>query len=199
MHYISLEGKAENMLCHDDLLNQFSQDEPDIIVDENDPFVIFYTSGTTGVPRGAVYTHYRKLEEARTKILQAGIQPENIHVMILPLFHIGGWSHFWAFFYVGATNIIMPQRSFDPRATLQTLQDENATDIHIVPTHLVGMLALPDIDRYDLSRVKRIWYAASPMPLELLQRDRPIRSHLRTGLRPVGVRTRYFNPVNRMA
>jgi acyl-CoA synthetase (AMP-forming)/AMP-acid ligase II len=170
MHYISLEGKAEDMLCHDDLLNQFSQDEPDIIVDENDPFVIFYTSGTTGVPRGAVYTHYRKLEEARTKILQAGIQPENIHVMILPLFHIGGWSHFWAFFYVGATNIIMPQRSFDPRATLQTLQDEKATDIHIVPTHLVGMLALPDIDRYDLSRVKQIWYAASPMPLELLRK-----------------------------
>ena len=101
------------MLYHDDLLTQFPQDEPDIIVEEDDPFVIFYTSGTTGVPRGAIYTHYRKLEEARTKILQAGIQPENIHVMILPLFHIGGWSHFWAFFYVGATNIIMPQRSFD--------------------------------------------------------------------------------------
>lgn len=169
-HYISLEGKADSMLYHDDLLTRFPQDEPDIFVEEDDSFIIFYTSGTTGVPRGAVYTHYRKLEEARTKILQAGIQPENIHVMILPLFHIGGWSHFWAFFYMGATNIIMPQRSFDVKATLQTLQDEKATDIHIVPTHLVGMLALPDIDQYDLSRVKQIWYAASPMPLELLRK-----------------------------
>ena len=90
--------------------------------------------------------------------------------MILPLFHIGGWSHFWAFFYVGACNIIMPQRSFDPAATLRMLQDEQATDIHIVPTQLVGMLALPHIEQYDLSRVKRIWYAASPMPVELLRK-----------------------------
>lgn len=168
--YVALEKRMEDMHFHNDLLERFPVDEPDIFVDENDPFVIFYTSGTTGVPRGAVYTHYRKLEEARTKALQAGIQPENIHVMILPLFHIGGWSHFFAFYCMGATNVIMPQRSFDPKATLQALQDEKATDIHIVPTQLVGLLNIPDIDVYDLSRVKQIWYAASPMPLELLRK-----------------------------
>jgi acyl-CoA synthetase (AMP-forming)/AMP-acid ligase II len=90
--------------------------------------------------------------------------------MILPLFHIGGYSHFWAFFYVGGSNVIMPQRSFDPVATLQSIQEEKATDLHIVPTHLVTMLALPDVERYDLSSLKRIWYAASPMPAELLRR-----------------------------
>jgi acyl-CoA synthetase (AMP-forming)/AMP-acid ligase II len=64
----------------------------------------------------------------------------------------------------------MAQRSFDPAATLQAISDEAATDIHIVPTQLVAMLNVPDIERYDLSHVKRIWYAASPMPLELLRR-----------------------------
>ena len=63
--------------------------------------------------------------------------------MVLPLFHIGGYSHFWGFFYAGASNVIMNQRSFDPAATLETIQDEKATDIHIVPTQLVPMLALP--------------------------------------------------------
>jgi acyl-CoA synthetase (AMP-forming)/AMP-acid ligase II len=90
--------------------------------------------------------------------------------MILPLFHIGGYSHFWAFFYVGASNVIMQQRSFDPVATLQIIQDEKATDLHIVPTHLVTMLALPNVEKYDLSSLKCIWYAASPMPAELLRR-----------------------------
>lgn len=169
-HYISLERKTPGMLYHDNLLEQFPDEEPLPVVDENDFFIIFYTSGTTGVPRGAVYTHYRKLEEARTKALTVGLQPENKHIMILPLFHIGGWSHFWAFFCVGACNVIMSQRSFDAAATLRTLAEEEATDIHIVPTHLVGLLDVPGIDQYDLKKVKRIWYAASPMPLELLRK-----------------------------
>lgn len=168
--YISLECSAPGMRAHDEVLGDFSRNEPDIDVGEDDPFVIFYTSGTTGLPRGAVYTHYRKLEEARTKCLQTGLQPDNKHVMILPLFHIGGWSHFWAFFYVGAGNVIVEERSFDAKSVLRVLQDEKATDIHIVPTHLVGMLAVPDTDRFDLGNLKRMWYAASPMPVELLRR-----------------------------
>ena len=168
--YISLEGKANGMLDYQEFLAGFSEEEPPAGVEENAPFIIFYTSGTTGVPRGAIYTHYRKLEEARTKALTIGIQPEHKHVMILPLFHIGGWSHFWAFFCAGACNVIMPQRSFDAAATMRTLVEEQATDLHIVPTHLVGMLDVPDMERYDLTRLNRIWYAASPMPLELLRR-----------------------------
>jgi len=74
------------MRFHDDLLTAFPKEEPPAAIEESDPFIIFYTSGTTGVPRGAVYTHYRKLEEARTKALTIGLQPENKHIMILPLF-----------------------------------------------------------------------------------------------------------------
>jgi acyl-CoA synthetase (AMP-forming)/AMP-acid ligase II len=53
---------------------------------------------------------------------------------------------------------------------MQTLEDEQATDIHIVPTHLVSMLNVPEINSYDLTKLNRIWYAASPMPLELLRK-----------------------------
>lgn len=171
LHFISLGEETAGMTPYDPLLgSDVSKEEPNVIVSEDDPFIIFYTSGTTGRPRGAVYTHYRKLEEARTKALQAGFRPDNKHVMILPLFHIGGWSHFWSFFCVGASNVIMTNRSFSAAATLQALQDEKASDIHIVPTQLVDILALPDIDRYDVSSVTRIWYAASPMPVELLRK-----------------------------
>ncbi|MBN1106324.1 MAG: long-chain-fatty-acid--CoA ligase [Deltaproteobacteria bacterium] len=170
VHYIAVEQPAEGMISHNELITGFPTDEPDVDIQETDPFIIFYTSGTTGVPRGAVYTHIRKLEEARTKALLVGLKPHHKHIMILPLFHIGGWSHFWAFFYVGASNVIMAQRSFDPKATLRTLQDEEATDIHIVPTHLVGFLALPEVDKYNLRHLERMWYAASPMPVELLRK-----------------------------
>ena len=169
-HYIALEQRTPGLAFHNDLLASFSTEEPDVNVQESDPFIIFYTSGTTGLPRGALYTHARKLAEAQNKALQIGMKPDNRHIMILPLFHIGGWSHFWAFFYVGARNVIMAQRSFDPRAALEAIRDEGATDIHIVPTHLVGFLCVPGVEGYDLRNLKRIWYAASPMPLELLKK-----------------------------
>ena len=83
-HYIAVEKDAPGMESYAALTGAQTADEPDVSVAEDDPFIIFYTSGTTGVPRGAVYSHYRKLEEARTKVFQVGFQPENKHVMVLP-------------------------------------------------------------------------------------------------------------------
>jgi long-chain acyl-CoA synthetase len=169
-NYISLETSAPGMAFYDDQVSTRSEEEPDVLVKEEDPFLIFYTSGTTGTPRGALYTEGRNIKNTRTKTIELGLEVGDKHIMILPLFHIGGYSHFWCFFYVGGSNVIMPQRSFDPAATLQSVQEEKATDLHIVPTHLVSILTLPDIEKYDLSSLKRIWYAASPMPAELLRR-----------------------------
>ncbi len=169
-HFISFEGSAPNMIAYRDLLATHSREEPDIQVEEDDPLAIIYTSGTTGVPRGALYTQRRFLDDTRTLVIIMGLQPRDKHIQIMPLFHIGGGTHFRAFFYIGGTTVIMPQRSFDPAATLQVIQDEKATDIDIVATHLVAMLALPDLDKYDLSSLKRMWYAASPMPVEVLKR-----------------------------
>ncbi len=169
-NYISFESSGPNTISYYDLLSAHSEEEPDVLVKEEDPFLIFYTSGTTGTPRGALYTEGRNIENTRTKAIQMGVAIGDKHIMILPLFHIGGYSHFWAFFYVGASNVIMAQRSFDAEATLRAIEEEKATDVHIVPTQLVTILNLPDIEKYDLSHLKRIWYAASPMPVELLKR-----------------------------
>ena len=167
--YISLGEPFSAMVDYDTLLQTFPESEPDVFIEEDDPFVIFYTSGTTGVPRGALYNHGRSVEDHKANALHLRIGPDHKHVMIMPLFHIGGSSHFWSFFCVGASNVIMTQRSYDPAATLQTIQDEKATDIHIVPTHLVGMLGLPTND-YNLKSLTQILYAASPMPVELLRK-----------------------------
>jgi acyl-CoA synthetase (AMP-forming)/AMP-acid ligase II len=168
-HYISLEGSAPDMMPYKKILATHPSDEPETDVHRDDPYLIFYTSGTTGVPRGALYTHRRKLENTRIKALEIGVKASDKHIMVLPFFHIGGDSQVWPFFYVGACNVIMPQRSFDPVATLQIIQDEKATDIQIVPTQLVIMLSREDLQQYDLSSVKRIYYAASPMPVEVLR------------------------------
>jgi long-chain acyl-CoA synthetase len=169
-HYISFGEPAPDMLSHQALLATHPSNEPEVEVSKDDPYLIFYTSGTTGVPRGALYTHGRKLDNTRIKALEMGAKPGDKHIMVLPFFHIGGDSHVWPFFLVGGCNVIMPQRSFDPAAVLQAIQDEKATDIQIVPTQLNTILSRQDLKDYDLSSLNRIYYAASPMPVELLRK-----------------------------
>jgi long-chain acyl-CoA synthetase len=169
-HYISLEVSAPDMLLHGELLEADSSHEPDITVSKDDPVIIFYTSGTTGVPRGALYTHARKLDNTRIKALEMGTKEGDRHLMVLPFFHIGGDSHVWPFFIVGGCNVIMTQRSFDPGAVLQAIQEEKVTDMQVVPTQLNVLLAYQALGAYDLSTLSRIYYAASPMPVQLLRR-----------------------------
>jgi long-chain acyl-CoA synthetase len=168
--YIAVEQPAEGMTFHQDLLQKYSGTEPDADITPDDPVLIIYTSGTTGLPRGALYTHRRKLEDTRLFVYELSLTPGRREIMAIPLFHIAGASYLFAFLYGRGTNIIYPKRAFDPAETLKLIQEEAATDIHIVPTNLVGMLGLPDIDTYDLSSLKRVWYAGSPMPVEVLKK-----------------------------
>jgi acyl-CoA synthetase (AMP-forming)/AMP-acid ligase II len=70
---------------------------------------------------------------------------------------------------MGGCNVIMPI-SYALADALKIIVEEQITDVHIVPTQLVSLLNLPDIDQCDLHSLKRIWYAASPMPTEVLKR-----------------------------
>lgn len=168
-HFVSIEGSHGEMIAMKEMMEAAPSDEPEPEVRQNDPVFIFYTSGTTGVPRGALYTHIRKLNATRIKNLEMGIRAGDRQVQVLPLFHIGGDSHVWPFFCVGACNVIMPQRSFDPNDALRAIQDEKATDIQIVPPQLGAMMSEQAQKGYDMSTLKRIYYAASPMPAELLR------------------------------
>lgn len=168
--YITLEEPAEGMIFHQNLLETYPKEEPNVDVAPDDPLLIIYTSGTTGLPRGALYTHRRKLEDTKIFASELGLTPGRRELMAIPLFHIAGASYLMAFFYGHGTNIIFPERSFNPASMLQIIKDEGVTDIHIVPTNLVSMLSLADFDTYDLSSLKLIWYAGSPMPVEVLKR-----------------------------
>lgn len=160
----------EHMMTYSEVLESQSTNEPESNVTEQDPLVLFYTSGTTGMPRGALYTHQQKMENTYIKALDIGLQVGDRHLVILPMFHIGGDSHIWPFFLMGGCNVILPEPSFNPAVSLQIIAKERITDVHIVPTQLVALLNLPDIESYDLGELKRIWYAASPMPVEVLKR-----------------------------
>lgn len=167
---VSLEKKSALLPTLDEFIAPHSREERGIEVTPEDPFALFYTSGTTGAPKGALYTHGRNLHHTRTRAKLAGIVPDSSHVMILPLFHIGGYSHFWTFFNEGAPNILAEGKVFDAAGTLELITASRATDLHIVPSHLGALLAAAEGNTYDLGSLRCIWYAASPMPATLLKK-----------------------------
>ena len=161
------KGRASG---YKDLLERHTVQEPEVEVGKENPLVIFYTSGTTGTPRGAVYSDGQKMQNTLIKALDLGLEPGDRHLVVLPMFHIGGDSHIWPFFLTGGCNVLLPRPSFDPVEALQTIVRERITDVHIVPTQLISLLNVPDVKQYDLPTLKRIWYAASPMPVEVLKK-----------------------------
>ena len=166
-NFVSFEVSGPDMICHRDLVTTYSKAEPDVEIDEDDPVGIVYTSGTTGVPRGALYTHRCFIDDSRTLAMTMELKPGHKRIQVTPFFHIAGNTHFRTSLYTGGCNIIM--KFFDPEATLRTVQEERATHVDIVPTHLIAMLNLPDIDKYDVSSLEFLWYGGSPMPLKVLK------------------------------
>jgi len=167
-NFISFESPTADMRYHAELLKNYPVGEPEVSPDENDLVYMFYTSGTTGVPRAAIYDHGRQYAHFLLFVSELSILPGDRDLMIMPMFHMGGAVWCRTYFGRGCLNVILKQ--FDPGETLQAIQDYQITDLHIVPTHLAVMLDLPDFERYDVSSVKQMFYAASPMPEELLKK-----------------------------
>ncbi len=166
-NFISLETAAPGMTAYADIIKANSGEEPDIELGEDDPCCINYTSGTTGVPRGALYTQRRFIEDSKILVIDMGLQEGHKRVQITPLFHIAGNTHFRSSLLTAGCNVIV--KFFDAAETLKIIQREQATHMDSVPTHLAAILNLPDLKKYDISSLQFFWYGASPMPLEVLK------------------------------
>jgi long-chain acyl-CoA synthetase len=167
-HCISFESSLSGMKCHADLLASYPISEPNTEVDDEDSLFIWYTSGTTGRPRGALYAHERFRDEMMCLSREVPIGLDDKCMALMPLFHSGGIALNSYFFYQGAT--IVNMKSFDLKALLAAIEKEKITNLGLVPTHLSAMLDMPDLESYDVSSIRRIYYAASSMPKELLVR-----------------------------
>jgi long-chain acyl-CoA synthetase len=168
-NFISFAPSTANMIWHGDLLASGSKEEPDVQVNEDDLFFIGYTSGTTGLPKGALYTQRRSMDNVRCYVTTFGLLPTDRFLLLLPSHH--GYDGPAAHFYVGATTVLMHgEKSFNPSATLKLIQIEKVTGIMVVPTQLISMLNAPDLDRYDIMSLKRVFYLGSPMPVDVLKK-----------------------------
>ena len=129
---------------------------------------LFYTSGTTGVPKGVMLSHSNMLANA----MGTGpiYQYSSADVLLLsgPLFHLGTGSRVYTSVFYGTTNVI--QTKFQIEEFMGLIQRHGVTTMTMVPTMLQMILDHPDFAQFDFSSLRCITYGSAPMPVALIQR-----------------------------
>lgn len=144
--------------------------DPSIVVDEWDDAEILYTSGTTGLPKGALFDHHRILHVAFATSIMMKIVPEDNLLHVAPLFHSAQLNLFMVTgTFLGSTQVI--HQDFSPTQVLQSIEQHKISLFFAVPTMYNFLLQVPDKEKFDLSSVKRCGYGAAPMPVALLEKS----------------------------
>jgi acyl-CoA synthetase (AMP-forming)/AMP-acid ligase II len=158
---IALPGGYEEWLGAHEPLAEPHEAAPD------DCFVQLYTSGTTGFPKGAMLTHRGMLAHAEAVADDAGLGPDAVTQVAMPLFHVGGTS--FAFCALTRGSHVSVLRMPDPVAVLDQLEREQITHTFLVPALLAAITQIPGAFERRFPALRAMLYGASPMPLPVLR------------------------------
>jgi long-chain acyl-CoA synthetase len=143
-------------------------DDPGFVPSGDDAVIQLYTSGTTGLPKGAVLTArcFGSAVAVADEVFDAG--PETVSLVAMPLFHIGGTG--WALGSLSRGGRCVVVRDVMPAALLDTVARHRVTHAFLVPAVLHILLSVPEMEGADLSSLCTIFYGASPISDDLLVR-----------------------------
>jgi fatty-acyl-CoA synthase len=127
---------------------------------ETDTLSINYTSGTTGRPKGVMYSHRGSALNALGEGLEVGLSSRSVYLWTLPMFHCNGWCFPWAVVAVGGTQVCL--RRFEPAEVIRLIGAEGISHLCGAPTVLIMLLNSPAISQLRLSRPLHIVTAAAP-------------------------------------
>ena len=142
--------------------------EPGVAVADDDPLRLMYTSGTESRPKGVLLSSRSLIAQYVSCAIDGGMSTDDVEVHALPMYHCAQLDCFFSVdVYLGATSVVLPAP--DPVALLATIERERVTKLFCPPTVWISLLRCPDFDTRDLSSLRKGYYGASAMPVEVLR------------------------------
>ena len=135
-----------------------------------DSINIQFTSGTTGMPKGATLTHTNILNNAYHAGRSMHLTAEDVLCIPVPMYHCFGMVLGTLTCVAHGATMVLPCEIFDPEPVLRAVQDERCTALHGVPTMFIAELDLPNFKDFDLSSLRTGIIAGSTCPIELMKR-----------------------------
>jgi acyl-CoA synthetase (AMP-forming)/AMP-acid ligase II len=170
-HFITTEGGAADWQDFAAWRDAQSGDDPNIDISPRDIAIQLYTSGTTGKPKGAMLSHANFLNLAQSgkdeKPDWNKWNEDDVSLVAMPIFHIGGSGWGVLGLYQGAKGVIA--REFDPTKVLDFFEQSGITKLFMVPAAMQFVVRQPRAREVDFSRLKYMLYGASPIPAALLK------------------------------
>ena len=159
-------GGSPGHLSYTDWIADASSEDPNYPTDTDDTGVQLYTSGTTGLPKGAELSN-RNFEAIMDPITDMiGLDSDDVVLHVLPMFHIGGSGVANVGLFNGCTNIV--HRDVDPGRIFADIPKHGVTSAFMVPALLQVLPMIPGASDVDYSSLKKIFYGASPITEEVL-------------------------------
>jgi len=146
--------------------------EPDCSVKPDDIWVLLYTSGTTGQPKGVLRSHESYIAFYLINAGDFGFTPDDICLNVMPLCHVNSTFFSFTITYLGGSVYVHPARHFDPVDILRIIEKEKITFISLIPTHYHLLLNLPEETRrkYDVSSIRKLLCSSAPARGDIKQR-----------------------------
>ncbi|MFX1310016.1 MAG: AMP-binding protein [Promethearchaeota archaeon] len=153
-----------------DLMNKLSYSEVERpILNFEDPHLILFTGGTTGLPKGAVLSHRLIFWNSVNTILSWSLRPDDIQPLLFPLFHTGGWNVLLVpFYHLGAKTILLGD--FDPIETIRIISEEKCSIVIGVPTMFHMMANTPLFDKTAFDSVRIFISGGAPCPVAIMEK-----------------------------
>jgi acyl-CoA synthetase (AMP-forming)/AMP-acid ligase II len=167
-NFISVGEPTDGYTPFDELTSGKSEDEPRVRVEPSDTWILLYTSGTTGKPKGVIRSHESYVAFYLINGCDFHFSYDDVVLTSMPLCHVNTTFFSFNVTYLGGGNYVHPATGFDAKEILKIVEREKITFISLIPTHYSLILAIPPEERaeVDVSSLGKLLCSSAPARVE---------------------------------